>query len=121
MGQDKFNIVDIGLPANWTIKWNKIISLDPENNDLPDNRVEEVWLWHFTQNLVWATNNEDNLALDIGWYPDGELNGRYGLQLIKGIDKDADWRNPLYEFETRSLPVLLQEIKRVTALEQGPV
>lgn len=98
----------------WEIKYNKLINLDPENNDLNSEEKERVWLGAFTQNILWLDKMNGTLTLDIGWYPDGEPSGSFGIQVLKGTGGNADWHNPIFELDTRSLPRLLEEIKRIT-------
>lgn len=98
----------------WEIKYNKLINLDPENNDLNAEEKERVWLGAFTQDILWLGKKDGSMTLDIGWYPDGEPNGSFGIQVLKRTDGTADWHNPLFELDTRSLPFLLEEIWRIT-------
>ena len=92
------------LPPNWTMLWNKLEDIEPE--DVPQE--DEAWLFTFVQDMTYLVTEYDDensgktvkhtLAIDLGWYPEGDREGRYRLVAIL----DRDWSRPVLEMETRS-------------------
>lgn len=48
------------------------------------------------------------LAIDLGWYPDGDIKGNYRLIAIL----DNDWSNPILELKTRSTQEVADTIEQ---------
>ncbi|CDH97311.1 hypothetical protein BAPNAU_3531 [Bacillus velezensis NAU-B3] len=46
------------------------------------------------------------MLLDVGWYPEGDPNGSYGIELIK----NEDWENPLEDIMCTELKELLKQL-----------
>ena len=110
-----FEFVDLNIGESWKLTYNKLSSLDPEDNDLSEKELEHYFLGLFTEDLVQIENSNRGLAIDVGWYPDSELNGNFVLLLLNLFgDEGADWEAPLLRFETRSLSTLIKEISRIT-------
>lgn len=51
---------------------------------------------------------QNNILLDLGWYPELDFNGRFVLRVIK----DYDWEEPLYEIEFKELGMISENIKK---------
>lgn len=84
--------------------------LDPQKVP-PDD--EDAWL-DFVQDLVYI-HYGDTFGLDLDWYPEGNPNGTFGLQLVthKGFEI-------LFSIETRSLNEVLDGIEKITwGVSQG--
>ena len=106
--------MNIKTGKNWIIKFNSLSELDPENNDLSKEELEHAILG-FTQDLVLIENELESNLIDIGWYPDIDINGEFILsKLTKGKDHEYDWQNPIEEYKTRSLRKLLLRIEELT-------
>ncbi len=112
MNDIKLQHQEITVGEGWQVTYNTLTNLDPENNDIPQEEFEKAIIFILTEDLV-QIYSKDQL-IDIGWTPDCDPEGKFGLQLLERTEEGANWRNPLYEFETRSLAALLAEIKRLT-------
>ncbi|MDR6225476.1 hypothetical protein [Desmospora profundinema] len=93
----------------WTIKYNKFMDLDPQTVG-PD----DAWFYVFTQDLLQM--EQGNILLDLSWYPEGDPNGRYGLELIK----NDDWEAPLVDYSSRKKEEIAHYIEKWTwEVDQG--
>ncbi|WP_191014394.1 hypothetical protein [Treponema zioleckii] len=53
---------------------------------------------------------QNNVLLDLGWYPELYSRGRFVLQVIK----DYDWEKALYKIEFKELSLISENIKKAT-------
>lgn len=98
-----FKLQPLRIPSSWEISYNSFVELDPEklNND-----EKEKWI-NFTENLLQVKHIKYNIFVDVGWYPEGDPSGSYGLELIK----NNDWRNPLLSFDTKKKDEIVEKIE----------
>jgi hypothetical protein len=90
------------IPSNWEVSYNSFTELDPVNL----GKKPGEWI-NFTENLLQIKNIRYNILLDVGWYPEGDPNGSYGVELIK----DNDWQNPLVSFNTANKKEVVEKIE----------
>lgn len=50
-----------------------------------------------------------NLLLDVGWYPEGDPTGSYGIELIK----NEDWANPIEDIMCSELKDLITQLDHI--------
>lgn len=92
------------IPACWKVGLNKFSTKDPEQM----NEMDYLDRMHyFNVSLLQMSMEQANLVLDLGWYPEAELDGQYGLVLLK----DCDWENPLVSYETRNREEVVHKIE----------
>lgn len=53
---------------------------------------------------------QNNILLDLGWYPELDFTGGFVLRVIK----DYDWEKPLYKIEFKDLSLVSENIKKAT-------
>lgn len=92
------------LAPNWKIMWNKLKDIEPDHVKEDD----DAWLFTFVEDMTYITteytykenkkNMKHTLAIDLGWYPEGDRNGCYHLAAIL----DNNWDKPILEMKTRS-------------------
>ena len=111
----QFNIVKLPLSPAWEITYNTLHELDPCNHELSKDDFKKYSLGLFTQDLLQIANTEKGLLIDVGWYPDSDPAGCYGMELVRQ-DSQGDWfwEEPVVEFETRSLADLIAKINEIT-------
>ncbi|MCR5630260.1 hypothetical protein [Eubacterium sp.] len=63
------------------------------------------------EDLVQVEYN-DNYILDIGWYPEGDINGRIIIQLIH----NSEWDNPLVHEKCLDKESLFKSINNIMAI-----
>jgi hypothetical protein len=102
------------IPTGWTVAYNNgLYEIDPS-----DESVSGVERWVvFKEDMLQMRNERRNRLLDLGWYPEGDLEtGQYGLVVYEG---DFDGRL-LHEFRGRDRPALVEEIDRLlVAISEG--
>lgn len=57
------------------------------------NYTENLGLTEDMLQISYIKNNNDMYLIDVGWYPDCDINGYFRIVLIKNLD----WFNPLAE------------------------
>lgn len=114
MGENSWqHLQPLRIPGGWTVVFNKFENLEPEELDEQDER----WLSAFNEDILYmyaASSRKRNgeieqqkLALDLGWYPDGEPGGKYRLLAIL----NDNWEQPLLEFSSRSKKKIAEMIE----------
>ncbi len=73
------NFLRLKIPAGWTVDYITVKDTDPESLEAND----DAWLFDFNQDLLQISHKTKNLLLDVGWYPEGDPTGSYGIELIK--------------------------------------
>lgn len=92
---------------DWEIVINDFSELDPQVIHPED---QETWSWMFLQDLLYLRYVHDDIGLDVGWYPEGDPNGSYDLEVIKR----GDWVNPYKSFSTKSTETVVSLIEKIT-------
>lgn len=91
------------IPSSWEVSYNSLEELDPK--ELGTEKSEK-W-FNFTEDLLQIKNTRYNIVLDVGWYPEADPAGSYGLELIK----NSDWSSPLVSFSTSDKNKLIDQIE----------
>ncbi|MEK3789132.1 hypothetical protein [Paenibacillus sp. FSL K6-1230] len=99
----EIKLLPLRFPSSWEISYNTLVELDP--SDLKEDD-ENKWR-NFTEDLLQVKHTKYNILLDVGWYPEGDPQGLYGIELIK----DFDWANPLVTFDTKNISDLVEKIE----------
>jgi hypothetical protein len=95
------------IPAGWLVQYNNgLYEIDPNPELIPE--LDRWWL--FKEDMLTLWHERRNRLLDVGWYPEGNLeDGHYGLVMYEG-----DFTGELlYEFQTRDRIALVAEIERL--------
>ncbi|ENQ3106209.1 hypothetical protein ACEOWJ_002215 [Bacillus cereus] len=90
------------IPELWSVTYNGFLEINPEELEKGD----KIWL-SFTQDLLQLEFTQKDIILDVGWYPEGDPDGMYGLELIK----NKNWHEPLETFDTRNKEEVVQAIE----------
>lgn len=109
-----FEQITLTVNDDWKIIYNKLTIFDPEIHKLTEEEFDFYTLGLFTQNMTQIESKSKKLLIDIGWYPDSEINGEFLLQMLSIRDGDCDWFNPIAEFRTRSLKQLVLKVEELT-------
>ncbi|WP_248061012.1 hypothetical protein [Paenibacillus silvae] len=90
----ELNLIPLKIPAGYAITYNKFYDVEPVLSMDSDYFIEN-WGF-FTEDLLQITKlkikkgkwyipeREEVMLLDLGWYPDSDMNGQYCLQLVDG-------------------------------------
>ncbi|MBN3522648.1 hypothetical protein [Paenibacillus apiarius] len=109
LGSDKMSIFDdppqlqpLRIPSTWLVTYNGFLEIDPKEVSPED----DTWL-SFTQDLLQLEHNRYNIIVDLGWYPEAEPEGEYGLKLIK----EKDWERPIGSLSTKNKDEVVHTIE----------
>lgn len=101
------------LAPNWKVMWNKLEDIEPDNVKEDD----DAWFFTFVEDMTYITteytykenkkNIKHTLAIDLGWYPEGDRNGCYRLVAIL----DNNWNKPILKMKTRSTQKVVDTIE----------
>lgn len=83
------------------IRYNDLIKIDFEVDILES--IEEL-----KEDLL-QIEYENNIIIDLGWYPSFDLNGSFQLQIVK----DSDWFVPIYKKESTEWKQLFKDLEEV--------
>src|SRR5262249_46395423 len=95
------------IPTGWHVVFNNgLYEIDP----LPDLIPKDDRWCLFKEDMLQMTHARFNRLLDVGWYPEGNLNeGQYALVVHEG-----DFHGKLlHQFATRDRLTLVEEIERL--------
>ncbi|MCY7759486.1 hypothetical protein P8833_17880 [Bacillus inaquosorum] len=99
------NFLRLRIPAGWTVDYISLKDTDPKTLEASD----DAWLFDFNQDLLHISHKTKNLLLDVGWYPEGDLTGCYGIELIK----NEDWENPVEDIMCTELKELIKQLDNI--------
>lgn len=116
-------IQPLRIPGGWTVIYNKFEDIEPETLE-PD---DEKWLSAFNEDILLMNyklvrrrnkqTEEQEIAVDLGWYPDGDPNGKFRLQAIL----NKDWNDPLLDFSSRSKDEIVKTLEKWLRVDFMPV
>lgn len=101
------------IPSGWTIMFNKLEDLDVETLSEEDT----AWLTVFVEDIMYLYKKnkrkrkkqieEQTISIDLGWYPDGDVNGSFRLIALL----NHNWEEPLLEFSSRNKDEIVQTLE----------
>lgn len=101
-----FPLQPLRIPTGWTVAYNGLYEIDPSADEVPEDKQCAA----FKQDMVQMRNEHWNRLLDLGWYPEGDMEaGQYRLVVYEG---DFHGRL-LHEFSGRDRIALIAEIERL--------
>jgi len=94
------------IPTGWEVSYNKFLEIEPNSLE----KGNSIWI-HFTQDILQLKYIFKNvkLTVDLGWYPETEIDGTFRLAIIK----NEEWENPLEVFESRSKVEIVEKIEKI--------
>lgn len=94
------------IPEQWKVDYNTFIDTDPKEMEKMSPLKRGLI---FTGSLLQMSFERDGLVLDLGWYPEGDPQGKYGLVLLRG----NDWGKPLVSYSTSLKEDIVQKIEEL--------
>ena len=92
---------------NWKMMCNKLKDIEPDEVKQDD----DAWLFTFVEDMIYIVTEctykknkktiTHTLAVDVGWYPEGDRKGFYRCYHLTAI-LDNNWNKPILEMKTRS-------------------
>ncbi|NPC93070.1 hypothetical protein HOO54_12720 [Bacillus sp. WMMC1349] len=104
-GKEIPNVLSMKIPAGWSIDYLSLKNTDPRYIDAND----DAWLFDFNQDLLQITHKSKGLLLDIGWYPEGDSAGGYGIVLIR----NENWEQPLEDTICNNPSKLINQLDKI--------
>ena len=113
----KIPLQPLRIPTGWMVSFNDgLYEIDPSAETIPADKH----ICFFKEDMLQLHHAHYNRLLDVGWYPEGNLQrGEYALYLHEG-----DWRTGrlVHEFRTRNRQTLVAEIERLLlAVVEGKI
>ena len=116
------NLQPLRIPGGWTETLHKLergepAELPPEDRAWPLCYTEDILRLHtdLSRRLNRRTQRQ-RLAIDLGWYPDGEPAGAFRLVAVI----DSDWERPLLTFTSRSKAAVVETLEHWLHCELMP-
>lgn len=117
------NFQPLRIPGGWTMVYNKFRDIDPQTLSPED----EKWLSAFNEDILLLNyklvrkrnkqTEEQEIAVDLGWYPDGEPDGKFRLQAIM----NKDWNDPLLDYSSRNKDEIVKTLEKWLWVDLMPV
>ena len=104
---DEAPLCALRVPEGWCIAYNDLREYPADHPD--------AWTLVWKSDLLMARHDRRNRLLDLGWYPDGEADGCYLIEVFEG---DCAGR-VLHVFETMDRAEAIAEIERLFASISG--
>ena len=121
--QSENRIQPLRIPGGWTIVFNKLEDMEPDDLDCNDR----IWLFAFTQDILYMYADlsrkrdkrleKQKLGIDLGWYPDGDPTGSFCLQAIL----NDNWETPLLSYSSRSKKEIVEQLEQWLFHEFMPI
>lgn len=101
MKEKQFALQPLRISDGWTVCSNQFSEYDPVTDG--QAHTEELM-----QDLLQLRNEKAGLMIDLGWYPEMDINGRYCMYLLK-----PDFRRPpLKKLETKSRKEIINALEK---------
>ncbi len=96
-----FELQPLRISTGWTVAYNMFSEYDPEKDGAE-------YACELCEDLLQLKNQ--NLLIDLGWYPQGDIEGSYTLCLVDAA-KDSPFASPLEVFRTKSKQEVVYKIE----------
>ncbi|MDH7447576.1 hypothetical protein [Aquimarina sp. 2201CG14-23] len=104
------------IPSGWKVNWNMFYEQDIN---------EENRLYEFSSStLLSITNTQINRCIELIWYPKGDLNGKYILEVFnlvgryntkkKTVEKVPETLESVLTFESKNRQEIVNKIEAIT-------
>ena len=101
----QFKLQPLRIPAGWTVKYNNFSEYDPQKDGAE-------YVFELVEDLLQLEH--ENLLIDLGWYPDMDINGKYQLCLVD-MTEERPFDTPLDIFESNSKQLILEKLEYWTS------
>ena len=96
-----FELQPLRISPGWLISYNMFSEYDPDVDD-------KSFCYELCEDMLQLKNN--NLLIDLGWYPDGDIKGSYKLYLVD-VTKDSPFETPLEVYSSKSKKEIVSTIE----------
>jgi hypothetical protein len=95
-------LLRLRVAAGWLIRYNELREIDPEKLAPGD----PAWVY-MNQDLLQVENRDEQMLIDVGWYPDNDPAGTFAIKVVV----EEDWQRPIATARTRSLGELADRLE----------
>lgn len=96
-----FKLQPLRISSGWKVVYNTFSEYEPDKDS-------EDYSYELSEDLLQLENQ--NLCLDLGWYPEGDINGSYKLCLVD-TNVDLPFETPLVCFNSKSKKEIISMIE----------
>ena len=96
-----FELQPLRISTGWKVAYNMFWEYDPDTDGTD-------YAHELCEDLLQLSNN--NLLLDLGWYPHGDIEGSYKLYLVD-VTKESPFESPLEVFVSKSKQEVIKRIE----------
>ena len=96
-----FELQPLRISTGWKVAYNMFSEYDPDTDG-------SEYAYELCEDLLQLSNN--NLLLDLGWYPQGDITGSYKLYLVDKT-KESPFESPLEAFVSKSKQEVIKRIE----------
>ena len=96
-----FGLQPLRIQAGWKVEYNMFSEYDPDIDGAE-------YAYELCEDLLQLRNN--NLLLDLGWYPHGDIGGSYKLYLVDST-RESPFESPLEVFMSKSKQEVIKIIE----------
>jgi hypothetical protein len=79
---NELKLVRLNSTGNWTVTYNQLYDIEPSEVIHIKRHEPSIWALIFVQDLLQLINHRDGSLIDVGWYPDGDVEGSYKVELV---------------------------------------
>ena len=97
----QFELQPLRISTGWFVSYNTFSEYDPDIDG-------EDYSYELCEDMLQLKNN--NLLIDLGWYPSGNMKGNYKLFLVD-TTKKTPWETPLEVFCSKSKKEIIHMIE----------
>lgn len=111
--KNKLKLQPLRIPSGWEVTYNTFLEIDPSNI-----KQDEEWFMIFTESLFQAIHKSRNILIDLGWYPEGDPKGNFGIELIKNYE----WEKPLESINSKDKDEIIEKLELLMLMvEEGDI
>jgi len=88
--QSPFRLVPLRVPGGWKVDHNSFFAVDTQ----VDSEYHQIIAKYLVEDLAYIHNLDQSvdqmIHIELGWYPDMDLSGKYRLNIVRGNDTVLD-------------------------------
>lgn len=106
----KLKLVPLRIPTGW------IVTLNDFTESFPEKFVTDEYehRWEFKEDILQLRCKYKDQIVDLGWYPEFNVNGKYKVVLVDTSEKNEEglfYWNVIEEFCSRSIEEIRMKIE----------
>lgn len=99
-------LLRLRIAAGWLVRYNELREIAPEKLLADD----ELWVY-MNQDLMQVESRDETMLIDVGWYPDNDPSGHFGIKVVV----EEDWERPIVSTQASTLRELIDRLEALLA------